>query len=149
MKKIKYHPESCVACFTCEVACKQEHNLPVNTHWIKIFRHPVYEKDGRLIRDYSAMQCQHCDDPQCMAACPEDAIYKGFDESVLIREELCSGCGSCIDACPFDAMGFDDDRQLAAKCTQCVHLLEKGAPPACVKHCPTSALQMAIYDEKE
>ena len=27
--------ESCMGCLACEVACKQEHNLPVGPRWIR------------------------------------------------------------------------------------------------------------------
>jgi Fe-S-cluster-containing dehydrogenase component len=29
--------ESCMGCLACEVACKQEHNLPVGPRWIRVF----------------------------------------------------------------------------------------------------------------
>jgi Fe-S-cluster-containing dehydrogenase component len=139
---VSYQPDRCVACYTCEVACKQEHGLPVNSNWIKISRHPVVVRNDRLVREYSMLRCLHCDHPECAAACPEDAISKTPAGIVLINEEACSGCRLCVDACPFHAMGFDEQNQIAAKCSMCVHLLERGAEPSCVKHCPTKALEL-------
>lgn len=34
--KIAVDKEWCIACYTCEVACKQEHNLPVGPGWITV-----------------------------------------------------------------------------------------------------------------
>ena len=138
---IAYDKEMCVACYTCEVACKQEHGFPVTTDWIKVVRHPVYVKDNRLARDYSIRRCRHCKDPECMKVCPEEAVYKNADGIVLIREGACSGCGLCVEACPFHAMGFDEEQQVASKCTLCLHLIQKGFQPSCVKHCPSHALE--------
>jgi len=140
--RIVHHAERCVSCFTCEVACKQEHDLPVGTYWVKVFRTGPYFKNGRLAMDYSIRQCHHCDEPKCLTACPEEAIHKRPDGLVLVREEFCSGCEVCLEACPFNAMAFDEEEQVAFKCTMCVHLLDQGAVPSCVKHCPTHALEL-------
>ena len=29
--------DNCMGCFACEVACKQEHSLPVGPRWIRVF----------------------------------------------------------------------------------------------------------------
>jgi Fe-S-cluster-containing dehydrogenase component len=145
---VAYHPERCVACYTCQVACKQEHALPVNTHWIKIFRHPVSTRNGRLSREYSVSRCLHCEEPDCIGACPEGAISKSAAGVVLVNEDACSGCRLCVEACSFNAMDFDEENNVAAKCTLCVHLIEKGAEPACVKHCPTGALELQFSPSK-
>jgi anaerobic selenocysteine-containing dehydrogenase/Pyruvate/2-oxoacid:ferredoxin oxidoreductase delta subunit len=141
-RQIIHYPEKCVGCFTCEVACKQEHTLPIGIQWIKVLRHGPYLKDNRLLMDYSIRQCKHCDEPKCLAACPEKAIYKRPDGLVLIHEELCSGCQLCQEACPFDAMTFDKKKQVVGKCTMCVHSLDQDIEPTCIKHCPTHALNI-------
>ena len=47
-----------------------------------------------------------------------------------------------MDACPYDAIYFNEDSNLAQKCTGCAHLLDNGwSEPRCVDACPTLALK--------
>lgn len=83
-----------------------------------------------------------------MADCKSGAIYKRADGLVVIDPEGCTGCRLCIDACPHDAIFFNDDLNIAQKCTGCAHLLDDGwTSPRCVDACPTSALKFG--DENE
>ncbi len=51
-------------------------------------------------------------------------------------------------ACPYGVIYFNDDMNIAQKCTFCAHLLDKGAKePRCVDACPTGAL--AFGEEEE
>jgi Fe-S-cluster-containing dehydrogenase component/CRP-like cAMP-binding protein len=90
--------------------------------------------------------CQHCKNPSCMIDCPTAAIGRDARGEVFIREELCTGCGSCARACPWDniqiaprASGGPSgaSAEVAVKCDLCA-----GAPagPACVAACPTQAI---------
>jgi Fe-S-cluster-containing dehydrogenase component len=45
--------------------------------------------------------------------------------------DLCSGCRACIDECPYDAITFDDDKDIAQKCNLCHHRVDHGLIPAC------------------
>lgn len=36
----------------------------------------------------------------CVQACPFDAIYMGKDGLPVVREDRCTACGKCVDACP-------------------------------------------------
>ncbi len=93
--------------------------------------------------------CQHCRNPACMIDCPTGAITRDARGEVTIREELCTGCGSCAKACPWDniQMAPRGRRQLpivhteadavAVKCDLC-H--DRNAGPACVAACPVDAI---------
>ena len=94
--------EDCVGCNACEVACKQEHNLPVGPRWIRVYLDGPREIEGKLQLRYIVTHCMHCSDPLCRDACPVDAITKREDGLVLIDEELCIGCKDCIEACPWE-----------------------------------------------
>ena len=48
----------------------------------------------------------------------------------VVDEELCNGCGSCVDVCPTGAIAADGIGLDAAKCIKCC---------ACVKECPQGA----------
>jgi electron transport complex protein RnfB len=36
----------------------------------------------------------------CVRACPFDAIYMGEEGLPIVREDRCTACGKCVDACP-------------------------------------------------
>ena len=50
--------------------------------------------------------CRHCSwSPECVEACPEDAIE--FDDNgFLTVNDRCTGCGACAEACPYDAISM-------------------------------------------
>jgi Fe-S-cluster-containing dehydrogenase component len=54
---------------------------------------------------------------------------------VLIDREACTGCGACLEACPFQAIRLDADER-AFKCDFC------GGRPVCVPECATFALRV-------
>ena len=98
---------------------------------------------------YIPLLCMHCDDAPCMAACPiEGAIYKRPDGLVIIDPVKCTGCKNCVDACPWGVIYFNEDLNIAQKCTGCAHLLDEGwSIPRCVDVCPTGAMRFG--DEEE
>lgn len=52
--------------------------------------------------------------------------------AVIIKEELCIGCESCIDTCPFGVIEMKDDKAVInVGCTSC---------GACVDSCPSEAI---------
>ena len=132
--------EDCVGCNACEVACKQEHNLPVGPRWIRVFPDSPREIEGRLQLRYVVTNCMHCSHPLCRDACPVDAITKREDGIVLIDKELCTGCKDCIEACPLGVMQFNEAEGLAEKCDLCVERIDKGREPACVAACPSHCI---------
>ena len=82
--------------------------------------------------------CQQCKEAPCVDACAEHALSK-FVECVELDRSKCSGCGDCVDACPFDAIHIDVADGLARKCDLC------GGVPVCVEHCQKRALS---YDQE-
>ena len=132
--------KDCVGCNACEVACKQEHNLPVGPRWIKVFSDSPREIEGRLQLRYVVTHCMHCSQPRCQDVCPVGAITKREDGIVLIDEELCNGCKDCIEACPLGVMQFDEEKGLAGKCDLCVERIDRGLQPACVAACPSQCM---------
>jgi Fe-S-cluster-containing dehydrogenase component len=146
-KAILVDIDSCYGCFACEVACKQEHNLPIDIHYIRVHKIGPKKVDGRLRMDFHPMQCRHCARPPCIEACPENAITQRTDGIVLISEELCIGCLKCIEACPFGAIECHPETGLAGKCDLCVDRIDQGELPSCVYHCPTEALQFGDPNE--
>lgn len=121
----------CMGCHACEVACKQEHGLDVGPRLIRVFENSP---------DFVPVYCHHCAKAPCREACPVEAIFRNAEGFVLIDNALCIGCKACVEACPFGAMQFDDDNEVAVKCDLCVDRHRNNEPPACVRACPTRCI---------
>jgi Fe-S-cluster-containing dehydrogenase component len=133
--------DRCFGCFTCEVACKQEHDLPVGPRWIRVIQDgPKEISKGRLQLDFYPAICKHCPEPTCVKVCPERAIVKRPDGIVLINQDHCTGCKICVESCPFGLMDYERSSGKASKCTLCVERLSLGLQPSCVTLCPGKAL---------
>jgi anaerobic dimethyl sulfoxide reductase subunit B (iron-sulfur subunit) len=88
------------------------------------------------------LACLHCVEPACLDACPVEAISKRAEDGlVLVDEELCIGCQSCAEVCPFDVPQFDDTETMR-KCDLCRSQNLAGASPPCVDTCPGKALSL-------
>lgn len=125
----------CTGCRACELACFAAHeSLPGRT--VGGVTTPVVP---RLFVTWTPegcapVQCRHCEDAPCVAACGRGAILRAGGQ-VVIDTTLCNDCRdhSCVDSCVFGAI-----RRLpfAAKCDLC-----PGREPACVAACPNGALR--------
>ncbi len=123
--------ESCWGCKACEVACKQENRSPVGIKLLQVTEDALRMTGERLDFSYRVNTCRHCEKPECVSACPEKAIAKREDGIVILNEKACVGCGLCVDACPYHAISFDSERQVATKCNLCYHRVDRGLIPAC------------------
>jgi len=139
--EIKIDHDLCWGCKTCEVACKQENRAPDGVKLIS-----VTEDGPRLVGDklefsFQVNLCRHCDDPPCADVCPEEAIRKRDDGIVVMDYGLCTGCQACIDECPYDAISYDHDQNIANKCNLCHHRIDQGLIPACADNvCPAHCI---------
>jgi Fe-S-cluster-containing dehydrogenase component len=125
---------ACWGCQTCEVACKQEFNPIENKEGVKyISVWPDGPKlvDGKLDFVWRVTVCKHCEDPECLHACPVGVITKRGDGIVVLDQSKCIGCEACIPACPYDAITIDKNSRTAIKCNLCHHRVDKGLYPAC------------------
>jgi carbon-monoxide dehydrogenase iron sulfur subunit len=130
-KKLTIDPLKCTGCGACEQACalKHEHTDNVEKSRIRI----IHSSDGSRFSLPST--CQHCENPPCLAVCPQEAIYRDLrSDGVIIDKNRCIGCKMCVSACPFGAMSFDKDRGRAFKCDLCE------GEPECVRVCEERAL---------
>ena len=117
---------------------------------------PNWDEDigqGKNVGDawfyYLPVGCMHCEDPKCIPACPEKAIYKRADGTVLIDSELCQGAEDCVEACPYKRIFINKNTGKAEKCILCYPRVEKGMPPICVQNCPGKARFFGDLDDPE
>ena len=123
--------KKCWGCMTCEVACKQENQAPDGVKLIHVSEDGPKQIDGRWHFVFAVTRCRHCEDPPCAEVCPTGAIVKRPDHIVVLEKNDCAGCGSCVEACPFHAIAFDEAANVAVKCNLCHHRVDKGLLPAC------------------
>lgn len=170
-KAILYDPTRCTACRGCQAACKQwnenDEVIPfvengvqsVNRGsyenppdlspqtWIKMEFREV-ERKKMLSWLFTRRSCMHCTDAGCVKVCPTGSLYYHESGFVAYDKDTCSGCGYCVDACPFDVPRMTQNLVVGIakmdKCTFCttpsLDRVAEGYEPACVKSCPTDAL---------
>ena len=147
----------CIGCFSCSVACKLENNLPDQVWYAEVktvggdSMHTPAGEYGANTLSYLVTQCNHCDNPACVAACPTGATYKDEATGIVMQNtEECIGCQSCIEACPYEGVRtYVDGDPVSAldfpvgsveapvhlantveKCTMCYHRVSQGRVPA-------------------
>lgn len=147
----------CTGCKACELACKDVHNFDIGPRARRV--HEVcgggwsQDEAGAWVPEgvfsYSvSFSCGHCANPACVAACPTGAHAKDPETGVVaIDEEICIGCGACVEACPYGAPQLVEAKNITQKCDMCANLREHGEEPACVAICPQRALQIGDLDE--
>ncbi|MBI5706064.1 MAG: 4Fe-4S dicluster domain-containing protein [Armatimonadetes bacterium] len=159
----------CIGCDACTVACKQENGTPMDVFFARVLNIEA-GKYPDAKRVYLPMLCYHCENPACLKACPNKAIFMRPDGVVLIDQDRCRGTGACVSACPYgnivlkaeDAWYLNEDeayerdfvkprlnQNVARKCTYCVQRVDVGLDPACVVACPTKARIFGDMDNPE
>lgn len=139
--------ELCFDCKACEVACKQENDIPTGLRWIMVIPIEPKKVGDNLIAKFTPATCLYCAKPPCAEVCPTGAIKKRGDGITLIDEKLCIGCGDCIPACPFIVIGIDPQKNVAQKCNLCLPRIEQGLTPAGVGACPSQAIHFGDIND--
>jgi formate dehydrogenase iron-sulfur subunit len=152
----------CIGCKACQVACMQWNDLRDEIgHNVGVYDNPAdLSAESWTVMRFSEVEtkkeneetrlewlirkdgCMHCADPGCLKACPSPgAIVQYANGIVDFIEENCIGCGNCVTGCPFDIPRISKKDSKAYKCTLCSDRVTVGLEPACVKACPTGAIQ--------
>ena len=140
----------CIGCNSCTIACMQWHDIPPGpVKWMRVYQWEKGTFPNTRLHMLPVM-CYHCENPVCVKACKNDALYKEEKYgAVLVRSEKCQGCRRCWRACPYGAPQYADDGKdsTMSKCTMCVDRLEQGLKPLCVLSCSMRALEFGPLDE--
>lgn len=136
----------CIGCGTCRYVCTHVNKVPTNVSWRRLADCEILENSKRE-RLFLTMSCMHCGKAPCLKACPTNATYRRPDGIIDINYELCTGCGSCIVACPYlarsisfkDSISLDQGNNtenatvarpdrigICTKCNFCLSLLDAG-----------------------
>jgi len=147
--------DACVRCGHCAWSCEQVHGTSrLIRRGDKVVTQLAGSGAATLLLPHT---CQHCRHAACMIDCPTGAIGRDPEGEVFIRPSLCTGCGNCAKACPWEniqmasrppepgkpgepgklvLLGHSRSPDIAVKCDLC-HGYEA---PACVEACPTGAV---------
>ena len=133
--------ETCIGCRTCMAGCVVAHE------GVEMFEKSTgeYSWNPKLeiikTKELSiAVQCKHCENAACLNSCPVEAISH-IDGAVILDQNECIGCKTCILACPYGAIDMikkSGGRVAANKCDLC-----KGRDrQECVSVCLTNTLKL-------
>ncbi|OQY59195.1 MAG: 4Fe-4S ferredoxin [Desulfobacteraceae bacterium 4572_88] len=150
MKKVVVHPERCLGCMQCMIACATAHSQTQNL-FTAICENPLPKPrvhvGAGLYGDGFPNRCRHCDPSPCMMACLSGAISRDPEtDTVLINPDRCINCASCAMACPFGVIRYHEDhtaplgKTIAVKCDNCRERGEQGKIPACAEVCKSGGL---------
>lgn len=135
-QRIVLNLDICCGCRSCAAACAYG-------HWEqKYLGHGDIKPEADL-----PLHCLHCEQPDCAAACPNEAMRKDEDGVVRRSQFMCVGCKSCAVACPFGVIDNDLKYHIVPKCDLCSDRQKEGELPRCVSACTSGALQLVELDE--
>lgn len=146
--------DRCQGCMACEVACKQENDLPVGPRLKQVLTLGPEKIGKKLVMEYLPVMCMHCENPPCADVCPSGAILKNAYGVTLVNEKKChdtdkNDCKkACIAACPYPVPPqYVPERDVVQTCNMCMQRVSKGEQPSCVKHCITQCLHFGTEAE--
>jgi formate dehydrogenase iron-sulfur subunit len=106
--------------------------------------------------------CKHCTNAGCLDVCPTGALFRTEHGTVVVQDDVCNGCGTCVAGCPFGVIerrsdgtagpkterDFTPGEQaparnvgVAQKCTLCYDRIVDDQTPACAQACPTTSIK--------
>jgi len=156
----------CTACRGCQMACKNwnqngasetkntgSHQNPpdLDGNTFKLVRFSEVDNGGKVDWYFFPDQCRHCLEPPC-----KDTILGYTDEgadldeatgAVFYTEKAKEAPFEEVrQSCPYDIPRQAADGRLV-KCTMCIDRVSNGLLPACVKICPTGAMNFGEREE--
>ena len=141
--------DACVTACQEEIGWESKDRPKTDPQWIR----RINLKNRKTGEEFTLpMMCQHCAEPPCVDVCPTGASFRRADGIVLVDRHICIGCRYCMMACPYKARSFvheeiEDQKEYAPRgmgtveaCNMCVHRVDAGDQPACVKAAPSGGM---------
>ncbi|MCK6369985.1 MAG: oxidoreductase, partial [Gammaproteobacteria bacterium] len=152
--------ERCNNCRICFLATKDEHignafpgyaaSQPAQGHnWLDIRRkergsYPIVEAH------FMPVMCNHCDDAPCMKAARNGAVTKRPDGIVIIDPEKSKGQKQIVEACPYGAVYWNEEKQIPQHWIFDAHLLDSGwTQTRAEQGCPTGVFRAVKVEDQE
>ncbi len=150
----------CDNCRNCFLATKDEHigndfpgyaaAQPARGHsWIDIKRkergqYPIVEAH------FMPVMCNHCDDAPCMKVAKNGAVTKRADGIVIIDPVKARGQKAIVDACPYGAIHWNEEKQIPQAWIFDAHLLDQGwTKTRAEQSCPTNVFRSVKVEDAE
>uniref|UniRef100_A0A7C4AGQ8 Formate dehydrogenase n=1 Tax=Fundidesulfovibrio putealis TaxID=270496 RepID=A0A7C4AGQ8_9BACT len=157
----------CTGCRGCQIACKQWKQLPaeqtrntgshqnppdMSAVTLKVVRMKEVGKGDDFKWLFLPDQCRHCLDAPCKMAGDDivkDAIAQDKETGAILFTEKTKDLPFDVirGACPYDIPRQNAKTKVMAKCDMCNDRVLAGLKPACVKTCPTGAMNFGERDE--
>ncbi|MBW7849048.1 MAG: oxidoreductase [Rhodospirillales bacterium] len=150
----------CFNCNNCALAVHDEYHgnehpgvaaeMPRQGHrWIDVLQR---ERGVYPMIDVVSMPvtCNHCDDPPCLKAARDGAVTKRADGIVVIVPEKAKGQRQIMEACPYGAVWWNDEKNLPQAWPFDAHLLDSGwTKTRASQVCPTEAIRTLRLEDDE
>ncbi len=146
-----FNPARCTGCQRCELNCTLANDGVAQPYLSRIHVRDYAQFGGDVTTEYlddsgffgnfsiPAETCRQCKDAPCMVGCPVKAINPDpVTGARVVDENVCIGCGACVNNCPWHMPRLRPDTGKSTKCINC---------GACVAGCPTSALKMIQWED--
>lgn len=152
--------QKCFNCNNCALAVHDEYygntfpgyaaEMPRQGHrWIDIVQR---ERGAGPMVDVASMpvMCNHCDDAPCLKAARNGAVTKREDGIVIIDPEKAVGQRQIVEACPYGAVWWNEEKNLPQAWPFDAHLLDAGwTKTRAAQACPTEAIQTLKVEDGE
>lgn len=151
---------TCFNCNNCALAVHDEYcgnefpgyaaEMPRLGHrWIDLIQR---ERGTYPVIDVVTMPvtCNHCDNAPCLTAAKNGAVKKRDDGIVIIDPQKAKGQKHLVEACPYGAIWWNEERQLPQAWPFDAHLLDAGwTKTRASQSCPTEAIRTVRVDDEE
>ncbi|MBW7930330.1 MAG: oxidoreductase [Gammaproteobacteria bacterium] len=150
----------CNNCRLCFLAVKDEYigndfpgytaAQPAQGHnWMEITR---YERGSKPMIEahFVPTMCNHCDDAPCLEAARDGAVFKRDDGIVIIDPVKSRGQKQIVDACPYGAVSWNEEKQIPQTWIFDAHLLDAGWTQTRLQQsCPTGVYRAIKVEDEE
>ncbi len=150
----------CTNCNNCFLACKDEYvgndfpgySAPQPLHGHKWFYIESREHGQYPMVDvaYRPTTCNQCNDAPCVRKSTDGAVYQRPDGIVMIDPDKARGNPDIVNSCPYGAIWWNEEEQVAQKWNFDAHLLDRGEPRLrCEQVCPTGVFRSLKVEDDQ